>query len=325
MQATEYLLIDAGLPAGSEPIGPDGGPCEGILNGQVALGGSCTFSFDCLSELYCRPTGGSSCSGSCAAPVPAGQSCGPYDLCAGGGSCSGGTCGPGGTSTPAGPGTGGPGTPCSETSDCQSCLDCSFISDGGMICVGSGLLGATCQFDSDCATPLLYCKQGTCAPSGIPGDTGCLSTSDNSCLIGWCQPAQGSTPSVCVGSSAIGGPCVDGHSCSSGYCVDGGSALGTCTADATQGQSCASASCGDNLYCDQTTQLCEATLGGGAVCTSGDQCQSSSCLNGQCASPCVSGCGSNCFNGPDASLLLGLGGAMVLQRRRRRAKSAEDR
>ncbi len=296
----------------------DGGPCAQIVVGQLGVGAPCTFGFDCQPGLYCHPSSPATCGGACATPVADGLSCGPLDHCVAGDSCSGGTCGP---SSSAGNGDGGVGAACSGNADCLPCLTCTFGASGGS-CTAPGLVGATCSSDGQCATPLLYCNQGTCQPSGVNGDA-CQPLSDSACLFGWCSPS-GPDAGSCADQSPLGGPCLDDHSCNGGYCTGADALklqLGRCAALPSANQPCVEyGSCGSGLYCNQDAGLCAPLQGTGAPCTSGLECQSYSCLNGQCASPCTSGCTGSCTDGPGASLVLGLGGAMILQRRRRRRR-----
>ncbi len=327
MQQSQYLFLavgsDGGFPGDVDVGMPDGGPCFQILEGQVAQGGGCTFGWDCASGLYCRPGGATSCAGVCAVPVADGQPCGIYDQCVSGDSCTSGTCTASGNGS-GGSGTGAPGAPCTSSSDCQGCLSCSFGQNGG-VCTALGLVNSACASDSDCVAPLLYCKSGSCQPAGVTGETGCVPGSDNACLFGWCEPTAGGS-GACVDSSGLGGPCLDASSCSSGICSgadpDAGT-LGSCASAPGKGQPCGAAdgfACGSNLYCDTGSGSCQPTLPAGAACANALACQSLSCVEGQCASPCVAGCASGCNDGPGASLLLGLGGAAAIERRRRRRR-----
>ncbi len=326
MTASGYLGDLLSLDAGAAPpawvaqtIGTDGGsgPCFRIVQGQLRQGESCTVDFDCASGLFCKGVcasdGGS---GVCQPLVPIGASCAMGDECAQSGSCGGSppTCSASGSSS-GGPGDGGPGDPCQSAADCQSCLSCGFLADGGLGCVALGVNGTSCGADSECGAPYLYCGVGgSCVPALVVGRAGCVASSSQSCFQGWCEPlSDGGT--VCAPPSGDGGPCISDLSCT----PSGGSLLGP-----SPQQWCLGADAG-------VLGSCAPLPGAGQPCAEGFQCATgATCSQGNCVPQSsggqsfnlcqVSSSGSpgGCAGG--SSLLLGLGGAMALSERRRRRR-----
>ncbi|MHB1847087.1 MAG: hypothetical protein ACYCWW_19870 [Deltaproteobacteria bacterium] len=339
MAASGFLGASFGFDAGAggappawvgETIGVDGGgPCYDILQGQVTQGQSCSLDFDCQSGLFCKLGGTSSLppcgGGSCQPFIAIGATCGAGDECAAGGSCAAGSCvasGPSGSS-----GDGGPGAVCNTNADCQACLSCSFSgSTNSSTCVALALAGAACTADYQCASPFLYCSGGgQCTPSPVVGQTGCLASSSQGCYLGWCEPlSDGGT--LCAAPSGEGGACANDQSCAgqgTDYCqgADAG-LLGSCAPYPGPGQPCVGFSCGPGAYCDTTSMTCGASLGRGAACQLGSQCQSGNCTGGQCQAPASSLCQITASSSPQGcaggvSLLLGLGGALALWDRKR--------
>ncbi len=98
-------------------------------------------------------------------------------------------------------------------------------------------------------------------------------------------------------------------------------ALSTCAPLPSVGEPCSRTGlCAEGAYCLATSALCAAQKPGGASCAAASECLSGLCQAGFCESPCLaSGSGTSGCQGPLLSLYLGLGGALVLLRRRKRA------
>ncbi|MFN8627076.1 MAG: hypothetical protein U0587_13980 [Candidatus Binatia bacterium] len=237
-------------PGGTRLVAPvTGGTAAASSTGLIkevapsSLTGSATLisfqSIDTTSPPGTNPFAGRNYDG----VVTPGGTCADATMCSGGETLCNGIC----VDTPADPSNcGACGNECAPGTTCQS----------GRCAAPPG----SCLSDSECGSGL-YCAAGTCV---LQGAAGSLCTSDSQCSSSLtCQPFQ------------TADPCVTNADCSGGS--------GTCTMAGCLYQLClpvpcmSDGDCPSGSYCDTATGGCVFQQGGGAACSSGDQCQSERC------------------------------------------------
>jgi len=75
----------------------------------------------------------------------------------------------------------------------------------------------------------------------------------------------------------LGGTCKLDVECKEGRCATRDSETGTCEAFASEGDSCEGGECGDGLYCDSESSVCEQKKSVGEPCLSPLSCETSVC------------------------------------------------
>lgn len=183
-------------------------------------------------------------------------------------------------------GTAQPGQPCQQDSDCArgagggaTCFDQFSFVDGG-----------TSQTETCIQTSPGQAGDGPCIGTKNGGETiyswsgqGSPPTQAVVCDVSAGTTCDGTTQK-CVALVAVGQPCTsDGACVPSAYCAFAGTSA-QCAARLPDGASCAQAptGCQTTSTCDAATSTCKPLLDNGAACTTGEQCQSSSCVNGAC-------------------------------------------
>ena len=248
--------------------------CLATLDGTVALGGACTYGYECQGKAFCKAD--TTCPGVCSTRLTAGQACKVDDDCQDGLACPAKThvCTPPATLGQACKGTTAP--------DCQA----------GLFCYGNddqkGTAG-TCKTYAD-----TFAGKANDACS-LDGKSGPLCGAGLSCAF-QSVDAQGLHAS-CVAPVASGAACQAAipSMCPSGeYCnvpplgSGGGVKLdGTCTKLPADGEACAKAlaaiqTCAPGAVCD-AGGTCRAIQANGGTCAADDQCWSASCQSGACA------------------------------------------
>lgn len=178
---------------------------------------------------------------------------------------------------------GGSGASCSGTdywskTECGQNLQCL-----NLVCTAPGSVGASCSFNSDCATGLA-CDFTTykCVVGKTEGQD-CTSTSE--CGSGLsCRSYAGR----CSTRTAQDAPCIRDDQCAQQLeCV----LQQTCDPRAQLGDKCDQKYhlCGDGLRCDEEWALCEALDGplpSGARCHVNAECLSGRCTNHICTGAC---------------------------------------
>jgi hypothetical protein len=249
--------------------------------GTLADGTACGEGSQC-SSTFCKGSGTSTTSNSsgvtttsftcgvCAQKIAIGQPCNfsTGDSCVDGASCTSAGSGNGSGTCTADATPGNAGDPCGMANQtCGDNLTCDYTMKK---CVAKGVAGATCQFSSDCQTPLVctgsdFTKnvKGMC---GNGSDVGGMCTpnegSESGCKSGLnCDPT--SKTCVAVKYADPGQPCDDRTTyCNKGSCSiafqtpgDGGTApqMGTCPTIIADGAPCDAtkqdAQCDTFAYC----------------------------------------------------------------------------
>lgn len=244
----------------------DRGPCD-LFVGQVAAGGDCESSEQCVAEAYCDTTGGGDC-GTCAARKADGMTC------AGDGECAGGAC---------------IGTQCgSPGDDGDPCLSAGPGDDPNNDCRGQRV----CDTDqNECVTLPAWQVNQVCTPN--TGDCDPLGTGL------WCQPSGDAgqcAPMLADGAVCRNSGVAQGVCDIRAYLTCPAGANATCTPPVTvttEGDACgffAGAQCAAGLVCTNpiTMGVCVEYQAEGETCENGgaatDQCDLFlGCVDGECA------------------------------------------
>lgn len=256
----------------SDMLTRDPAECLAALDGTVALGGACTYTFECKGAAFCKAD--ATCPGTCAERLPAGQACKVDDDCASGLGCA------KDTKTCTKPAAQGAACKGGSAPECLQGLICwgddASKSRTGVCYAQSelftaGELGA-CAITG--ATPLL-CETGlACAIQAFAADgslqTGCVKTVQasaacNGAFPSMCPPGQYcNVPQPASKNDTLSGSCVplptDGQTCAKALAVDG--------------------ACAAEHVCDAGT--CKKIADNGGACTTNDDCAGGSCQSGKC-------------------------------------------
>ena len=112
-------------------------------------------------------------------------------------------------------------------------------------------------------------------------DTGRTPANEEACAVAYasasCTDYWQNTIAACqppAGKRAAGAPCTYAGQCQSAFCsMATGAPCGTCAAQPTAGQSCATTQCGSGQVCVKSTSLCQPYGAAGAACDSSSDCQ----------------------------------------------------
>ncbi len=291
----QTALEDTGgcYPTGEEVCG-DGidNDCQnGIDDGCLPTGSTCTVNDDCTSGWCVNLGAGLVCADSCDSEFP-------LSGCLAGYFCSELSCGVG-VCRPGGPGTGAFGSQCTADAQCAS-LYCRPAPNATSYC------GVPCQPNLGECLPAEVCTPqaggcGSCqsaALSGAQRGLGELCTSNAECVSGVCMEDAGIY--YCSQSCTDDSFCPDGYHCRSGSCARGApGAIGDpCVSNDDCAEPLSCYSDGENAYCTQmgcdTGATCPApmvcTMIGvsgvcvlplapvGAACITAADCQTGACL-----------------------------------------------
>ncbi|MHB8417814.1 MAG: hypothetical protein ACYDCL_07045 [Myxococcales bacterium] len=295
----------------ADGLGCASGLCGGPDAGQSNLGGpdaGCTSNSDCQSCLLCNHfqrcqigLAGSPCVGDyeCAGPL---LYCDPSSL----------TCQPSLTF----------GQPCPASSSYATCLD-GWCDPWALVCRAYSDLGGPCAAAGDCHAG--YCSlpdagDGVCAPLPAPGQPCGPQPLSSSCADrdDYCDIPSGSPSGSCTALPENGQPCASFRCATDCYCVvDITNPGGICTSLPDGGASCAGVGRCLPPYACGSSNVCIVPGPGDAGCGSSADCASANCLNPGDGGLCETPCGQGGFESSLLlSLLLGLGGAVVLRARR---------
>lgn len=258
--------------------------CEGT----GALGAACQTSDQCVSGVYCN-------SGIC-------SECAVDADCADGGLCVDDTANSGLYIC-----AGGLGEPCALDADCTSgfcfdnngqgvCSECGLAADCGLqldcsfrgiegyaVCVGTGVIGAACQSDAQCAA-------GTVCHSNVCSE--CMD--DSECPTG-ATCVDDATVGAFVCKLPLGSQCGNSTECASNYCFVRGMGFSACSLCESNAD-CSAGTCEYNW--NDPYALCVGGGNLGDACTTGGDCSTGFCTNNFC---------SECSTGSDC----GAGGSCV--------------
>ncbi|MHB1847088.1 MAG: hypothetical protein ACYCWW_19875, partial [Deltaproteobacteria bacterium] len=326
--------VPPGHPCGPDDLCADGLDCAAGLCGgspdagaprtsQGSPGAPCQSQRDCATCLVCSAADGGG--QACALPPAVGAPCASDSSCATPLQyCAAGSCAPSLL----------PGALC-PTASAYACLVgwCEPTAPGSPsgACLPFSLAGGPCVAGQGCANGQLFCAQdggsgvpGVCAPlpvEGQPCGTPPWLTTDCANPADWCNATVSSVTGQATGSCdplpGPAAPCTPQGQCAPGdFCNQGA----VCEPLPPPGQPCTpQGRCAPGAYCVFMTGLCASTLPGGGTCSQGTDCQSGQCNGGLCESPCLqSAGGSSGCQGATFSFFLGLGGALIFARRRRR-------
>jgi hypothetical protein len=216
-------------------------PCYEAQLGTLGNGAGCEMDVECISSQCSASCVNMCCKGTCIGDTPTewdilvGQPCstGIGERCVAGAYCSAAVCTPLSTA----------GTTCQLSRECDYGLSCEQTTMS-TTCVALPTLGEPCT--QSCRSVGTTCKQLTCMPVGLPGDS-CSQELDCSQYYTCDQ-----TTSKCVLGAGIGDACpltkcyLDQTFCDSGTCV----ALHPDGTPCVLGSECL------GNACDPTTKLC---------------------------------------------------------------------
>lgn len=254
-------------------------PCEQVFRGLVPLGGACDDSEDCTGELFCRPTGETSCVGRCAARLSPGAACNPdRDLCERGSPCR---AADGGFRCLVRAGVGGR---CADEKDCQPNLGCANGSCATRQPVGSACLDTSGH--ADCLPELGCVRVGsarTCQPRAqLGGSCDRAGNGAPPCVTSECVECNGGR---CIAAGITGAPCTGPTDCrGSFFCGD----AGTCVFRARRGEPCqVLAAANPQGSCLYPADFCSVmTPGSAGTCqpkpNTGEPCGAGPGLSSQC-------------------------------------------
>ena len=243
--------------------------CEGV-------GSSCWSASDCCGSTFCAEGGGYA-PGTCTKPQPDGAACWWHDWCQSGvctdGICTSESCGDNGQN-------------CYDGGECCTGL-CTYDMNNPYIpgsCFSVQDNGMHCLDDTWCASG--QCVDGTCGAKGCQdGDQECWH--DSACCDGFCtyNGASGYTPGVCQKLLGLDAFCLSDTWCESGHCADGSCQNASCMdldAECYSGADCCSGLC---TYDGQSyiQGVCTTPQPAGAACVADMWCESTSCVDGECA------------------------------------------
>jgi hypothetical protein len=254
--------------------------CAHIFTPEVATGGACQNSVECIAGYCSAQTSG--CMGACVAFIPTGASCAnatgncaTTDFCEPiSGLCT---------------ARGGAGFSCMGSSYCQSGLHCVGVQPGGMPgkCTERAGVGSACASSYDCAGGL-FCNTFTNSPSVCQA---VLSPGASCPGPGSCADGQVCGGGVCTAILDVSAACDPAQSaCPADAPCD--ATLHTCTLapQPAVGDACMpnQGACrgkglvfGNQLYCSPTNQ-CASTVDFGQACTPPTGNQENPCYSGSC-------------------------------------------
>jgi len=190
--------------------------CDHVFVGNVAVGGACTQSDECVDGGYCNDT--LTCPGMCEAGLSAGTACADASgVCQSGLTClAEGVCG---ARRPNG-------EPCEDNSECRS----YYCDDESGRCANppesfSKAEGEACDVSADCGEDL-YCDTTQAVPSCTPaaklGEPCVRDNIEKSCVWeAYCSLEAGADAGVCLERVALGAVCSNSNQCEVGVCDDG--------------------------------------------------------------------------------------------------------
>lgn len=182
-------------------------------------------------------------------------------------------------------------------------------------CLSSNCVGGYCCSASSCPT-CQSCSSGICAAISDGPSASCPSVTCDYFVSGWVGSACASYAGV-IGGYCSGGSCdtsaarcasttTSGRpSCGSANCLDSCPNGSPASSFSTVGSVCytsGQAACGTGFACDSTGSCVTSLLANGASCSSGSQCQSSICssdgfcCSGSCSGPCKTCSSGSCAN-----------------------------
>jgi hypothetical protein len=253
-------------------LNPLGAPCDEVVTGKVANGGTCYTDIDCAAGS-CDAS--MSCPGKCIAFLAEGSLCGPYGeagRCAAGLEC---------LRDPQNPlsclswcqalaATGGP-CPCQFGNYCDpSTNKCAALKTSG-----------ACTDQYQCALGYA-CGGSTCKPVAGVGEA-CTPGEPTECTYfgTFCDPAT----RKCKAFPVIGENCAT-LPCLSGYCDIAGL---VCKDFIPDGATCVYVSCNIGSFCTATTLtsgVCQKSKLDSEACATALECLSQNCMGGKCIGPC---------------------------------------
>ena len=266
--------------------------CDQMFTGTVANGASCYDTEECAAG-YCDFSA-NTCPGTCTAKKAAAASCDDDEECQAGLSCESGTCA---APLALGASCGGnvPGD-CGQGLYCNDSGKCSNVKVAlGDDCTSNTMCpdGAAC-IRSNFSVPTGLCTQvqpegGTCNSGGFfffPFSLECKGI--QVCAGLQVDPSMDAvvTPGTCTIPQSVGGPCfpnagtLGGNGCFIDLVCD--PATQKCAAAPAVGQACITGRCAEGAYCNPTNDTCAAKKADGATCAESEECLGA-CSGGSCA------------------------------------------
>lgn len=238
------------------PLVPE--PCKGVLEGQVAPGGECTFwTLECEGEgMWCRPNGWPTLgckSGTCQQMGKVGDSCNMNDgeICEFGTDC---TRWYGGDGVCVKHGELGDACDIADTVACKTGLFCGSDTK----CAETALMGEPCDdSNGDPCDMHSYCDGGVCVGLPKAGEACGGDRPTHNCWLGWCEVPAGHTEGTCMPLPTVGAECSDETStwCLDGYC-DWNQAPPMCVAFKALEQYCETNGECESLVCHPVDMVC---------------------------------------------------------------------
>lgn len=266
-------------------------PCDGMIEGQVAVGGTCVQAWDCAGDAICAPGADNATVLTCQAPGTAGATCETDATkdrargrgapeCAAGLSCVDGLCAPLGA---AGATCGTGQAPCDADTYCKDGT-CAAREPAGGVCAAESHCQTGLKCQADVCTPDVPVPTGeACDPEGLPCADPCASCH---------ATTAGGDVFVCALQGEADAACDSSADCRLSLTC---AANGRCVAPAAANASCADRACADGLFCacpgnaaacDDAAQVCSPRIAPGGACSTDNQltggCDQGYCFDGTC-------------------------------------------
>jgi hypothetical protein len=235
-------------------------PCDGVIAGNVELGGECAISAECQGTAFCAGAASGTCPSTCSELLAQGVECSADNECGDGLMCMAGTCqAPSRGGEPCG---GDSGKACALGFNCMGSTDVDVgectdnasvqVGDEGDACMPGGALcveGLSCVFDGAGAFHCEpYVGAGAACHLGLPGQ----------CPVAeYCDAASVMEQGSCRALPGDGASCVLGDVCAPGS---------VCVAEADE-------------------PVCRPIRANGGDCSANQACRSANCLEGKCEPP----------------------------------------